>query len=272
MVVKLKNKNVMETKKVKKSESEIYQRIDDISEDFLFLVVGHALRGIIGHDRKDIWMTIKTFATVFQSVPKDKRPALLLKTSSAGFSYMERDMIQQKIDDILKPFGIKCPSVYLLYGDLSDSDMASVYHHPKVKAMVSFTKGEGYGRPLAEFALTGKPIIVSNWSAQTEFLPKENTVFLDGTLIPVHPSVADQFLMKESQWFSVNYSMAGSKMYDVYKNYNIYLEKSKGLRSNMLKNFTLDKMHELFTKILSENVKEKPKVVPFTLPKLNKIS
>jgi hypothetical protein len=37
--------------------------------------------------------------------------------------------------------------------------MNCLYNHPKIKAMLSFTHGEGYGRPLAEFAVSKKPII-----------------------------------------------------------------------------------------------------------------
>ena len=47
--------------------------------------------------------------------------------------------------------------------------MNELYNHPKVKAMVSMTKGEGYGRPLAEFGLSKKPIIASGWSGQCRF-------------------------------------------------------------------------------------------------------
>jgi hypothetical protein len=76
--------------------------------------------------------------------------------------------------------------------------------------------------------------------------------------------------MKESLWFSVNYSLAANKIYDVFNKYDTYIEKSKGLKDNTLKNFTLDKMHEKFTQIMDDNVKAAPKVVPFNLPKLNK--
>jgi hypothetical protein len=241
----------------------------NVKEDFCFLIVGHWLKGSLGHDRKDIGMAIKTFATVFQYLPKDKRPALIVKTSHAGFSVIDREETRRKIDDVLKSFGDKCPSVYLIHGDMEETDMSNLYHHPKVKAMISFAKGEGYGRPMAEFTLTGKPIIASGWSGQMDFLPAEHSVLLEGSLTQVDESAADQFCMKEAQWFTVNYSNAANKIYDVYNKYNSYLEKSAGLRENTLKNFTLEKMHDKFTELMDTYVKKQPQFVPFNAPKVN---
>jgi glycosyltransferase involved in cell wall biosynthesis len=241
----------------------------NVKEDFNFLIVGHWLKGDLGQDRKDIGMAIKTFATVFQYLPKDKRPGLIVKTSHAGFSVIDREATREKLEGVLKTFGDKCPSVYLLHGDMEETDMSNLYHHPKVKAMISFAKGEGYGRPMAEFTLTGKPIIASGWSGQMDFLPPDNAVLLEGNLTPVHESAADQFCMKEAQWFTVNYSNAANKIYDVYNNYNTYLQKSTGLKENTLKNFTLDKMNEKFEQILNTYVKEQPKLVPFNMPTVN---
>ncbi len=244
--------------------------LENVKEDFCFLTVGHWLKGSLGQDRKDIGMVIKTFATVFQYLPKDKQPALLLKTSHAGFSVIDREETRRKIDEVLKSFGDKSPSVYLIHGDMEESDMSNLYHHPKVKAMISFAKGEGYGRPMAEFTLTGKPLIASGWSGQIDFLPAEHAVLLEGSLTAVDESAADQFIMKEAQWFTVNYSSAANKMYDVYKKYDTYLSKSQGLKENTLKNFTLEKMHDRFTEIMDTYVKATPKVVPFNVPQLNK--
>jgi glycosyltransferase involved in cell wall biosynthesis len=244
--------------------------LENVKEDFNFLIVGHWLKGSLGQDRKDIGMAIKTFASVFKYLPKDKRPGLIVKTSHAGFSVMDRETTRQKIEDVLKPMGDDIPSVYLIHGDLEEADMANLYHHPKVKAMLSFTKGEGYGRPMAEFTLTGKPIIASGWSGQLDFLPKEHSVLLEGQLTQVDESSADKFIMKEAQWFTVNYSNAANKIYDVFNKYNDYLKQSAGLKENTLKNFTLEKMNERFEEILNNYVKEQPKVVPFQLPKLNK--
>jgi hypothetical protein len=241
----------------------------NVKEDFNFLIVGHWLKGSLGQDRKDIGMAIKTFATVFQYLPKEKRPGLIVKTSHAGFSVIDREATREKIDGVLKTLGDKCPSVYLIHGDMEETDMSNLYHHPKVKAMISFAKGEGYGRPMAEFTLTGKPIIASGWSGQMDFLPPEHAVLLEGSLTAVDESAADQFCMKEAQWFTVNYSNAANKIYDVYNKYDSYLEKSKGLRENTLKNFTLDNMHDKFTQLMDTYVKKAPQIVPFNIPKVN---
>ena len=241
----------------------------NVKEDFNFLIVGHWLKGNLGQDRKDIGMAIRTLATVFQYLPKEKRPGIIVKTSHAGFSVIDREGTREKIDNVLSAFGDKCPSVYLIHGDMEEADMSNLYHHPKVKAMVSFAKGEGYGRPMAEFTLTGKPIIASGWSGQTDFLPSDSAVLLEGSLTNVDESAADQFCMKEAQWFTVNYSLAANKLYDVYNKYDTYISKSKGLKENTLTNFTLDKMHEVFSKLMEINVKEQPKLIPFSMPKLN---
>lgn len=244
--------------------------LSDVHTDWNFVIVGHWLRGDLGQDRKDIGMTLKTINTVFKYLPEDKRPGIIIKTSQAGFSVMDRETIIQKIQSVVG--NISNIPIHFIHGDLTEEEMGQLYNHPKVKAMVSFTKGEGYGRPLAEFALSGKPIIVSEWSGHTDFLPKDNTVYLSGTLTEVHESAADgQFILKEGKWFTVNYSDAANKLFDVFNNYETYLSKSKPLTKHISENFSLDKMGEEFTRLMETYVKEQPKLVPLNLPKLNKI-
>ena len=56
--------------------------------------------------------------------------------------------------------------MYILHGEFTDSEMNSLYNHPKIKCMVSTTHGEGYGRPLQEATMTGLPVLASEveWS------------------------------------------------------------------------------------------------------------
>ena len=244
--------------------------LDSVNTDFNFLFVGHWLSGDLGQDRKDVGMLLKTFCTVFKDLPKNQQPGLIMKTSHAGFSVGEREDIANRIKVLTNEFGDKCPPIHLVWGDLSESELNSLYSDDKVKAMISFTKGEGYGRPLAEFATTGKPIIVSDWSGFKDFLPKENTVYLEGELTNIHESAANKFLLKEAKWFSVDYSKAAGKIFDVYKNYKKYSKQSEGLRTNILKNFTLDRMTEKLGQILNKYVKVQQHV-QMKLPEIKKL-
>lgn len=245
--------------------------LDSIKEDFAFLFVGHWLRGDLGEDRKNVGMMIKTFAMAFKN--EKVKPALVLKTSSAGFSVMDRENTIKKIREVLGSDYKKVP-IYLLHGDLTPSQMNGLYEHKKVKAMLNFTKGEGFGRPLLEFSLTGKPVIVSNWSGHLDFL-KQGAVLLEGELKNVHESAADQFLLKESQWFNVNISKALTTIKDVYKNYDKYKVESFQLGKQNKQNFSLEKMTKLFDVILNQYgiyTKIQPKFQQLQLPKLKMLN
>lgn len=252
-------------------EVAIISELDQIKEEFAFLFVGHWLRGDLGEDRKNVGMMIKTFAMAFKN--EKVKPALVLKTSSAGFSVMDRETTIKKIRQVLGN-DYKSVPIYLLHGDLTPSEMNGLYEHPKVKAMLNFTKGEGFGRPLLEFSLTGKPVIVSNWSGHLDFL-KQGAVLLEGELKPVHESAADQFLLKESQWFNVNISKALSTIKDVYKNYDKYKKSSLQLGEYNKQNFSLEKMTKLFDGILNQYgiySKIQPKFQQLQLPKLKSLN
>lgn len=245
--------------------------LDSIKEDFAFLFVGHWLRGDLGEDRKNVGMMIKTFTMAFKN--EKVKPALVLKTSSAGFSVMDRETTIKKIREVLGK-DYKSVPIYLLHGDLTPSQMNGLYEHPKVKAMLNFTKGEGFGRPLLEFSLTGKPVIVSNWSGHLDFL-KQGAVLLEGELKPVHESAADQFLLKESQWFNVNISKALLSIKDVYKNYDKYKIEASKLAKHNKQTFGLEKMTKGFDSILNQYsiyTKIQPKFQQLQLPKLKMLN
>jgi len=259
---------------VYKRTNEIHKSIKDqlsiVKESFAFLFVGHWLRGAMGQDRKDIGMLVKTFAETYKNKASHNRPALILKTSGAGFSIMDRDEHMQKIQQILAPYGHKAPKIYLLHGDLTDNEMNSLYNHPKIKAMISFTKGEGFGRPLLEFTATGKPVIASAWSGQVDFL-KDYSIMLPGDLKEIHESAADKFLLKGSKWFTVNYQYASAVIKDISEDYKKYLPKAKEQMKYTNSTFTLDKMALKFIDLVDRGLSDIPQEISLKLPKLKKV-
>jgi hypothetical protein len=259
-------------KKTNEISVVVKETLDKIKESFVFLFVGHWLPGDLGEDRKDVGMLIKTFIHTFKKSPD--KPALLLKTSGVNNSAMDRDDILRKIDRVKKEFkdDTDFPNIYLLHGDLSDSEMNSVYNHPKVKAMVSFTKGEGFGRPLLEFSVSGKPIFVSSWSGLVDFLKPEYTTFLSGKLREIHSSaVYGIYLIPGSKWFSVDYNHATNVFRDMKRNYKFYIEKAWKQKNYSRDNFSLDKMKTELEKIFDKYLPKFSEEIPINLPQLKKI-
>lgn len=240
----------------------------NISEDFAFLFVGSWLPGIVGEDRKNVGLLIKAFAESFKDYVNNK-PALILKTSGATFSVKERENFRKKITEITKVYA-NCPSIYLLFGELSDIEMNNLYNHPKIKAMVSLTKGEGFGRPLLEFTMTGKPVIASNWSGHKDFLPMDKSIMIGGTLKDVHPSAIDNFIIKDSKWFNVNYDEAIEVMRVFKRDYEKYLDNSEQLRVENNKNFSFENMIDVLRGIISPYLVQ-PKKVDMVLPELTRV-
>jgi hypothetical protein len=246
---------------------DITLNLDAIKESFCYLFVGHWMQGALGHDRKNVGLTIKYFFDAFKN--QKSAPALILKASTGRNSYMSREAILDRINIIKSTYkNDTLPNVYILNGGLSDIEMNELYNHPKVKAMVSFTKGEGYGRPLSEFGLSKKPIIASGWSGHLDFLNPVNTVLLPGHLENVDASAANQWLRKDTQWFQVSEKHAVSVYKDVYKNYKKFAEMGKKQGFYVKTNFSYEKMAELVDKLLLNSIPEFPKHVELVLPTL----
>jgi len=254
-------------KKLDKTEGEVTESVNDlVKEDFNYLFVGHWLQGDIGQDRKDVGMLIKTFLETFKN--KKARPGLILKTSNATPSIMDREAILDKIRAIQASVEGDLPNVYLLHGELSDDEMNELYNHSKVKAHVSFAKGEGYGRPLLEASISGKPVIAPNYSGHLDFLDDEMSILLPGTLTQIHGSaVVQDMLIPESSWYTVDYRKAADTLEDVYKNYKKYIDGAKKQSYRSRTEFNLEKMAEQMLAQLDKA----PKPVQLKLPQLKKI-
>jgi len=240
-----------------------------INEDFCFLHTGHWLPGAFGESRKNTANLIKTFLETFKG-PGRKKPALILKCNQVNYSLLDRENIIRQIHRIKDQVSGKLPNIYLLHGEITDDEMNQLNNDNKVKVFVSFTKGEGYGRPLAEASITGKPTIVSNWSGHKDFIHPDYNILVGGELKNIHPSAANQFLLKESQWFNINVDIAGRAMKDVFKHYKKYHEKSRKQTQYIKDNWTFDKMTEKLNTLLPK-VEAAPQIQQVKLPKLKKV-
>ena len=265
--------NVYKPVNVKKTNKKLFNQINElISEDFSFLFVGQWTQGGFGEDRKDIGTTIKVFYESFAN--KKKQPALLLKTNGATFSIMDKEQILAKIRDIKKlfPSDWNLPNVYLLHGDFTKEEMNDLYNHPKMKALVSFTHGEGFGRPLLEANMVGLPIIASAWSGQVDFLSDKNHLLVGGKLDKVPKSMQwENIIIPDSQWFYVDENQGYRALNDVFNNIETWTERGKTAMKENVQKYSLPTMQATLVHVIEEHTKNLSQQVSLNLPKLKKV-
>lgn len=248
-------------------KTEVVKSLDQIKEDFCFLFVGHWMHGEVGHDRKNVGYMIKTFLETYKN--KKDRPALILKAVQVGASIMDRDEILLRINSIRNSTKGDLPSIYLLHGELEDTDMNDLYNHPKVKAMVSFTKGEGFGRPLLEFTQSKKLVIASGWSGHTDFLDPQYSYLLSGELHQLHQSsVIPNMLLAEAGWFQPDNIQVLKMWKEVYEDYKKFETAGKRQGHKVKVEFSFNAMKDLLGKYVEVMF---PKAPILKLPILKKI-
>lgn len=267
-------------KKTDEKVESVENVMSNIPESFAFLFVGQwtSFNGLY-NDRKDIGNLIKTFCNAFKD-KKGNRPCLILKTSGVNFSITDRDVCLARIAEIKKELGGDLPNVYLLHGELNDVEMNALFNHDKIKAHVSFTHGEGYGHPLLLASLSGKPILASNWSGHLDFLNPKYAQLLQGNVKQVDPACTNQWIIKESSWFTVAYGLAEEKFKTLfYTPTQVIRDNAEKLRIENMEKFNLEAMDKIFHKALDQYVPEfsiekkivLPKLKKIELPKLNNI-
>ena len=218
----------------------------ELETDFNFLAV--ALWG----QRKNVEKTILNFVEEFKD---EENVGLVVKTAIRGGSTYDLLGTEQLLQRILSQHPDRKCKVYLLHGRLSEEEMTALYNHDKIKCMVSLAHGEGFGLPLFEAAYNGLPIVATDWSGQTDFLyapqkdkkGKEKRKGLFGKvsydLHKVQPeSVWEGVIVPDSMWAYPSDRSAKTKMREVFKDYQLALNKAKKLKKFVEEEFEAEKM------------------------------
>ncbi len=242
----------------------------DLTTDFNFLVVAQ------GGPRKNLANTLKWFVEEFKN---DENVGLICKTHMAGSSQIDREHTIASINNILSQHKDRKCKVYVLHGDMQEGEMAALYTHPKVKALISLSHGEGFGLPVFEAAYYGLPVITTEWSGPIDFMycpnkegkVKPHFARVDFTLGPIQPeAVWNGVLEKDTMWaFPVALS-AKSTMREVYKNHDRFRGQAKRLMQHIEQEFAQDKMYEKF--VISVYGKKVEKFDVSVLPKISLIT
>jgi glycosyltransferase involved in cell wall biosynthesis len=226
--------------------------------DFNFLVVAQ------WSPRKNLENTIKWFVEEFI----DQKVGLVLKGNIAKNSLIDFYALKKRVKDLLahEDYKDRKCKIHILHGDLSENQLAYLYNHEKIKALLSLSHGEGYGLPIFEAAYYGLPIITTEWSGQADFIfaeitkkngKKKKRPYFASVSYDIQPipkeSVWNGVLQADSMWCQPKEGSAKMKMRDVRKNHGMYKNQAEKLKTHVLENFTVEGMYKKFIdSILSE--------------------
>lgn len=257
-------------KKTSEKVSTVEEAMSKIQENYAFLFVGQWTHVGLYNDRKDIGNLVKTFCKTFINNPPNDRPCLIIKTSGHSYSTVDRFEMLDKINRIRESVSNNSPNVYLLHGELNDVEMNALLNHDKILSHVSFTHGEGFGHTMLQATMSGKPLLASNWSGHLDYLNSQYANLLPGNLVDVDRKSVNQWILKESKWFKVSYSLAEDKLRQVYfaRKNDKFTKNSELLREENSEKFSLTAMDKKLWSILDKYVPEFATENKFVLPKL----
>lgn len=225
--------------------------MDNVETDFNFLIFGQFCGNNPDNDRKNLAYTIKWLSEAFKDNPE---VGVIVKTNFGKNSKLDRaNTINILAKVLMETKQGPGPKFYLLHGNMANDEVAALYRHPKVSALISLTRGEGFGLPILEAAACGLPVIVTNWSAHTEFLRQGKFIKVDFRLSPIHPSRVDnKIFFPEQRWAYPSEADAKKKIRRFYRSPGMPQNWAKELAKKLQESHSFKAISDHYSEVLKD--------------------
>ncbi len=223
----------------------------DFDTDFNFLVFGQLTAAHIEDDRKNIFNTLKVLINTFKG---KEDVGIILKSNVGRSTIMDFKHIQGFLTSALTAIGHKgSPKLYLLHGNMEDEDLRDLYCHPKVKGLVTLTRGEGFGLPILEAAACGIPVVATKWSAHTDYMTRDSYLGVKYNLVEINDSRVDgDLFVKGMKWAEASEKSAAEELEKLYKYYSVFNKRAKNHQGSILESHSFESIRAQYTEQFKE--------------------
>ncbi len=229
----------------------------DFKHDFNYLLMAQ------WGPRKNLENTIRWFI----EENYDEEVGLVVKTSIRNGSIGDRSATHERLKRLIDEYDDRTCAVYLIHGTMEPEEITALYKHPKIKAFIGLSHGEGFGLPLFEAAYNSVPVITTGWGGQCDFLymdekGKRKPMFADVSfdIGPIQEeAVWKGVLEKDSMWCYPHQGHYKMRLRQVRKNYDKWQKKANKLSKYLYKTFDSETQYKKFIDCVhqeTENDKE----------------
>lgn len=164
-----------------------------------FLLVGQLTGMRPENDRKNIFYTVKWFCEEFEG---RKDVSLVVKSNLGTNCSIHRAQLTSVFTTLLREVRKgEYPKVHLINGEMSTNEIISLYKSKKISALLSLTKGEGFGLPILEAAACDLPVICTDWSGHMDFMGLGKHVGVEYDLVDIPENRVDnEVFLKGARW------------------------------------------------------------------------
>lgn len=178
--------------------------LDIPEEDYVFYTIN------TWTERKAIWNTITCFLDTFE---RDDPVTLVVKTSAKDFTRVRFRKFCSSTRWAVKRLnrGRKKPAkIHLIAEDLTDEDI--LHLHARGDCYVSLCHSEGWGMGAFDAAGFGKPIIMTGFGGQLDYLPPDLSFLVDYRMIPVQDEAGKGSYSPDQNWAEPDIAQASRFM------------------------------------------------------------
>ena len=224
----------------------------DINLDtkFNFLLFGQLTGTNPYNDRKNTFNAIKWICEEFKG---NKDVGIVIKTNSGKNTKIDRVVTHKLLKSLIKEVRQgEYPKIHVLHGTMTQDEIAGLYVHPNINALVALTRGEGFGLPILEAATAGLPVITTNWSGHLDFMNRGKFIKVGYSLSEIHKSRVDnRIFLKGMKWAEPIEKDAKARLQKFYNSPDAPISWAKDLRENLINQYSHDQICKEYDEVFN---------------------
>jgi glycosyltransferase involved in cell wall biosynthesis len=204
---------------------------------FIFYTIGY------WSHRKAPYLALEAYWKAFDA---DDGVLMIIKTSKNDITRWHRHWRhcfrlahpspETAVKELAARFARPAPVVLIADESLSDAEMLAL--HERGSCFVSLARAEGWGLGAFDAARLGKPVVMTGYGGQLDFLDPKLSRLVDYAMVPVYEPTWSASYKPTDLWAEPSVDHAARHMRDVFKQQQVSQQMAQRLSENINRNFS----------------------------------